>query len=116
MNLRLSEGDYDALAEAAGTTGLTPAGFATEAALAAAGGEGMPEHRAVRTLLVELMAARTQVRRYGVNVNQAVAQFHATGEAPVWLDRAVAGAQRGVERLDVVSAEVAAVLRRRSRR
>lgn len=116
VNLRLSDAEFAALAAAAGTAGLTPAGFATEAALAAARGEGMPEHRALRSLLVELMAARTQVRRYGVNVNRAVAQLQATGEAPGWLERAAAGAQRGVERLDAAAGEVAAVLRSRGRR
>jgi hypothetical protein len=111
--LRLSEEEYAALADAAGTAGLTPAGFATEAALAAARGEGMPEHRALRALVLELMAARTQVRRYGVNVNRAVAQLQATGEAPGWLERAAAGADRGVARLDAATAQVAGVLRRR---
>jgi uncharacterized protein (DUF1778 family) len=116
VNLRLSEGEYAALMEAAATAGLTPAGFATEAALAAARGEGMPEHRALRAMLVELMAARTQVRRYGVNINQAVAQLQATGEAPGWLERATAGADRAVARVEAVAGEVAAVLRRRGRR
>lgn len=116
VNLRLSDDEYAALAEAAGTAGLTPAGFATEAALAAARGEGMPEHRALRALLVELMAARTQVRRYGVNVNRAVAQLQATGETPGWLERAAAGADRGVARLDDAAGAAAAILRRRGRR
>jgi hypothetical protein len=115
VNLRLSEGEYAALTEAAATAGLTPAGFATEAALAAARGEGMPEHRALRSLLLELMAARTQVRRYGVNVNQAVAQLQSTGDAPVWLERAAAGTDRSVARVEAAAAEVAAVLRRRNR-
>jgi hypothetical protein len=112
----LSEAEFAALAEAAGTARLTPAGFATEAALAAARGEGRPEHRALRALLLELMAARTEVRRYGVNVNQAVAELHATGAPPVWLERAAAGADRGVARLDAATDEVARVLRRRGRR
>jgi hypothetical protein len=116
VNLRLSEEEYAALVAGAGTAGLTPAGFATEAALAAARGEGMPEHRALRALLVELMAARTQVRRYGVNVNQAVTQLQATGEAPGWLERAAGGADRAVARLEAGAAEVAAMLRRRGRR
>lgn len=113
MNLRLSDEEYAVLASAARAAGLTPAGFATEAALAAGRGEGMPEHRALRSLVLELMAARTQVRRYGVNVNRAVAQLQATGEAPGWLERAAAGADRGVARLDEATAQVAGVLRRR---
>jgi hypothetical protein len=113
VNLRLSEEEHAALLDAAGVAGLTPAGFAAEAALAAARGEAMPQYRALRSLLVELMAARTQVRRYGVNVNRAVAQLNATGEAPGWLERAAAGADRGVARLDAAAGEVAAVVRRR---
>jgi len=115
VNLRLSDEEYATLCAAAGMVGLTAAGFATEAALALARGEGMPEHRVLRSLLTELMAARTQVRRYGVNVNRAVAQFNATGVAPVWLVRAAAGADRGVALVEVVAGEVAAVLRRRGR-
>jgi hypothetical protein len=116
VNLRMSEEEYAALARAAGAAGLTPAGFATEAALAAARGGAMPNHGQLRQLLVELMAARTQVRRYGVNINQAVAQLHATGEAPGWLERATAGAERGVARLDAAARDVAGVLRRRGGR
>lgn len=112
VNLCLSEDEYSELGSGAAVAGLTPAGFATEAALAAARGDGMPEYRALRALLVELMAARTQVRRYGLNVNRAVAQFQATGETPRWLERAAAGADRGVVRLDAATDAVAGVLRR----
>lgn len=114
--LRLSEEEHSALVEAAGRAGLTAAGFCAEAALAAARGEPVPDHRQLRQLLIELMAARTQVRRYGVNVNRAVAQLHATGEAPGWLERAAAGADRGVARVEATAADVAGVLRRRGRR
>lgn len=116
MLLRLSEEEHSALLEAAGRVGLTAAGFCAEAALAAARGEAVPDHRELRQLLIELMAARTQVRRYGVNVNRAVAQLQAIGEAPGWLERAAAGADRGVTRVEAAAAGVAGVLRRRSRR
>ena len=115
MLLRLSDDEHAVLLEAAKQAGLSGAGFAAEAALGAARGEGIGEHRALRMLLGELMAARTQVRRYGVNVNQAVAQLHATGEVPNWLERAAAGAERGVARLDEATLQVARVLRRRGR-
>jgi uncharacterized protein (DUF1778 family) len=113
VQLRLSEEEFAALAEAAREAGLTAAGFAAEAALAAARGEPVPDHRRLRSLLVELMAARTQVRRYGVNVNRAVAQLNANGGAPSWLERAAMGAQRGVARLDDAASEVGRMLRRR---
>ena len=116
MLLRLSDEEHAGLVDAAKRTGMTGAGFAAEAALSAARGKAMPEHQALRAVLLELVAARTQVRRYGVNLNQAVAQLHATGEAPVWLERAAAGADRGVDRLDAVAGEVAGVLRRRGGR
>jgi hypothetical protein len=49
------------------------------------------------------MAARTQVRRFGTNVNQAVRELNATGQVPEWLDRAVALTSRAVEQLDVAA-------------
>ena len=42
-----------------------------------------------------LVQLRLVIRRYAVNVNQAVAALHSTGEAPAWLSRAVA-AQTGL--------------------
>jgi hypothetical protein len=53
------------------------------------------------------MQARAAVNRYGVNVNQAVAALHSLGRAPLWLDQAVAGARRAVERVDEAAALVA---------
>jgi hypothetical protein len=110
--LRLSEEEHAVLVGGAARAGLTAAGFAAEVSLAAARGEAVPQHAGLRGLLVELVAARTQVRRYGVNVNRAVAQLNATGVAPGWLERAAAGADRGVARLDAAAGQVGAVLRR----
>jgi hypothetical protein len=56
-----------------------------------------------RELLAELVQARLALRRYAVNVNQIAAALNTSGVAPVWLDRAVAGADRAVDRLDVVA-------------
>jgi hypothetical protein len=53
-----------------------------------------------RQALAELMAARTQLRRFGTNVNQAVAALHTTGEAPEWLAPAVEVTARAVRRVD----------------
>jgi len=94
------------LAEAARSAGLTPSGYAAEAALAAARGVRAPSLMPVREALVELMAARTQVRRFAVNVNQAVKALNATGEAPEWLATAVAITDRAVERLDGAAADL----------
>jgi hypothetical protein len=47
------------------------------------------------------------LRRYAVNVNQIAAALNSGGQAPVWLDRAVAGADRAVARLDTAAQTLA---------
>ncbi|HYO19195.1 MAG TPA: hypothetical protein VES02_11090 [Dermatophilaceae bacterium] len=42
----------------------------------------------LRDVLAELLATRAQVRRFGVNVNQAVRELNATGTPPEWLQNA----------------------------
>ena len=59
------------------------------------------EHQAV---LEELVQARLALRRYGVNVNQAVAALNSGGQVPVWLEQAVAGSDRAVARVDAATA------------
>ncbi len=112
MLLRLSEEEYQSLVDAAEGSGLTPTGFAAEAALAAA---GTPAQGPLREALVECMQSRTQLRKVGVNLNQGVAELHATGVAPVWLRRAVERVEAAVARNDAATEEVAAMLRRRRR-
>jgi hypothetical protein len=51
-------------------------------------------------VLRELVEARTQLRRFGVLVNQAVASLHSTGTPPASLVRAVELAARAVRRVD----------------
>jgi len=51
-------------------------------------------------LLEELIQARLALRRFGVTVNQAVAALNSGGQAPVWLEQAVAGSNRAVARAD----------------
>ena len=111
MKLRYSEAELADVAAAAWRSGLTPAGFAAEAALAAARGTSPPASEPWREALLEVMAARTQVRRLASNVNQAVRALNGTGEAPDWLDRAVAVTARAVERLDGAAAELSRRLR-----
>lgn len=78
---------------AASAARLTPTGFVAMAGVAAATGQRPPGADPLREALIELMAARTQVRRFGVNVNQAVRELNATGTAPEWLalSRSLAG-------------------------
>lgn len=116
MKLRYTEAEFQAIAEAARHAGLTATGYAAEAALAAAQQLEGPSVLPLRTALVEVMAARGQVRRFAVNVNQAVAALHATGQAPEWLSAAVAVTTRAVERLDAVADTLAVAARRPPRR
>jgi hypothetical protein len=60
-----------------------------------------------RELLAELIQARLALRRYAVNVNQIAAALNSGGQAPVWLDRAVAGADRAVALLDTAAQTLA---------
>jgi hypothetical protein len=64
-----------------------------------------------REALTQVMAARAQVRWFGTNANQAVRALHGDGEAPDWLDRAVALTSRAVEQLDIAAAELCRRLR-----
>jgi hypothetical protein len=107
VKARYDEQEYAALAAAAQRARLTPSGFLAGAGLAAAGRGPAPSQSVDRELLAELLSLRTAIRRYAVNVNQAVALMHSTGEAPVWLSRAVAGAHRAVVSADAATQRVA---------
>lgn len=104
MKLRFSDEEFAAIAAAATAAGLTPSGYAAEAALSTARHSAPPLSAPLREALAELIDARTQVRRFGTNVNQAVAALNATGEAPEWLERAVALTSRAVARVDEAAA------------
>src|SRR5204862_4727123 len=99
----------EAAAEAAA---MTLTGFCAMAALAAARGEpvdlpgGLPSEEELGEMQRELYAARVAVNKAGTNLNQAVAQLNATGEPPVWLERAVARGMRAVEQLDAVVSRI----------
>ena len=94
------------IAEAAAAAGLTPTGFCAEAALSAARGVRSatlnPDREAFANLQAELFDARVAVGRIGTNLNQAVAAFNATGEAPDWLARVAVLCERRMDRLDEV--------------
>jgi hypothetical protein len=94
---------------AAQLAGLTPTGFVAAAGLTLAGSGIPPASSADRALLAELLQGRTALRRYGVNLNQAVAALNSGGEAPVWLLQAVSGCARASQRMD----EATVVLTRR---
>lgn len=114
-----------AVRQAATLAGLRPSGYVAAAALAmarqvaldgpdATAAPGSPGRASAaltsaqdRELLAELMRSRVAVRRFGTNVNQAVAALDSGQKPPVWLEQAVAGCERAVARLDEAAAAVA---------
>ena len=118
MLLRLSDEEYGLLARASEGSGLTPTGFAAEAALATARGRELPEHGPLRVALVEYMTSRTQLRRAGVNLNQAVALLHVAEDPAAFaaiaerVERVAEAVERAVERNDATATAVAAILLR----
>ena len=103
VKVRYDERELAVLAAAADRAGLTVAGFLAGAGLSVAGQGPPPSQAADRELLGELLRLRLAIRRYAVNVNQAVAALHSTGQAPVWLARAVAGADQAVLCVDAAT-------------
>lgn len=129
VKVRYADDERSAVGRAAELTGLRPSGFVAAAALllarglvgeesqerAAPGGGELPSMPAPlggrpvvvswsagedQALLEELIQARLALRRYGVNVNQVAAALNSGGQAPVWLEQAVAGSNRAVARVD----------------
>jgi hypothetical protein len=111
VKVRYDADEHAAVASAADHAGLTTAGYVASAALAAATDSPPPTQAPLRELLCELLAARTALRRYAVNVNQAVAALNSGAEVPVWLQRAAAGASRAVAWVDEVTIQVSRQLR-----
>ena len=120
-----SEEERDAVERAAEVAGLRPSSYVAAAALRMAQGvlaarddvvqDGATEVRQVvawsdrddRELLAELIQARLALRRYGVNLNQAAAVLNSGGDAPMWLEQAIAGGDRAVARVDTAAAALA---------
>lgn len=109
VKLRLSDEEYAVLARA---SELTPSGFAAEAALALARGRELPDHGPLRLALVAYMRSEGQLRRAGVNLNQAVAELNATGAAPVWLGRVAQRVEAAVAHNEAAAEELQAILLR----
>jgi hypothetical protein len=111
IKVKLSAAEKESLAAAAGRAGLAPAAYLARAGLDAA------EHRAVpvpvlwRDMLAEMVHASGLVRRAGVNLNQAVAKFNATGQPGPDLEPSVAYCLRVARHLDEVAVLVRRMLR-----
>jgi hypothetical protein len=103
--VRCSQAEYDAIRAAAISAGLTPGGYAAEAALAAARASSLPTTDR-RDVVIELMAARAQLRHYGSNLNQAARALNAGGDPPEWPNSAIALTDRVVHIIDKAVQEV----------
>ena len=110
VKVRYDDREHAELAAPADRAGLTVAGFRVGAGRAVAGQGPAPSQAADRELLAERLRLRLRlrlaIRRYAVNVNQAVAALHSTGDAPVWLSRAVAAAHQAVLSADAATRRV----------
>lgn len=110
--IRFNDAEQTAVAAAAERAGLTTTGYVASVALSVA--TATPAALAVspwREVILELIATRGQVRRFAVNVNQAVAALNATGKRPPELAAAIAATTRAVGRLDLIAAELQRRLR-----
>ena len=111
MTLRYDEAEYAAVCAAAASAHMTTTSYVAQTALAAATNSRPPHSEPLAAALIELMAARTQVRRFGSNVNQAVRHLNATGSPPVWLEKALDMTTLAVARLDEAAATLTRTLR-----
>ena len=106
----LSEAEYAELEAAADGAGLARGAFAAKATLAAVRGSSTPVRAPMagelREVLTALMRAGTLVQRIGVNLNQAVTQLNATGQAPGSLVPIAEHCAHRVELLDAVAEQV----------
>ncbi len=89
LMVRLSEEEFAVLASAAADAGLTPTGFAAQAAVDFARSHVAPLPTLPREVLQKLVDCQRQLQRFGVLVNQAVAKLHSTGTEPTALVPAI---------------------------
>jgi len=111
--MRLSDEELAVLVAAAAPAGWTPSGYAAEAALAAARSGAAPGASQLRAVFEELLQARGELYRVGVNLNQATKKLNATGQLPVGFGASVEAVARAVGRLDGVAEDARDVLRHR---
>jgi hypothetical protein len=105
VKVLLSEEEYAVLSQAAARERLAHGAYTAQAMLAAARNIDRPEYSVLRELLGALMHASGQVRRIGVNLNQAVAALN-SGEFSDLLPMYAHAAYRTVSKLDEVADEV----------
>jgi hypothetical protein len=106
IRVSLSDAEHAEVSAAAARAGLAQGAFAAEATLAAARGMMITPDAVLRDLLSRFDRAIMQVRRIGVNLNQAVAALNATGQPGGDLVPYAALSVRGAARLEAVADEL----------
>ncbi|MBO2447095.1 hypothetical protein J4573_08345 [Actinomadura barringtoniae] len=101
----MSEEEYGVLSAAAEKEHLANGAFAAQVAMAAARGAARPEYALLRESLTAVMHSAGQVRRIGINLNQAVAALH-SGELPEQLRWYAQACARTVGKLDDLADEL----------
>jgi uncharacterized protein (DUF1778 family) len=112
LRLRLTDDEMTLLAEAAERAGLTPSGYAAEAAISAARGVEAPSLLPWREVTTQLILARGQLRRIGTNLNQATKALNVEGEVPVWMERVCQIVERSVRHIDEATESTRRLARR----
>lgn len=102
----VSEAEHAEVASAAGRAGLTYGAFAAEATLAAARGTMLTPDALLREVMSRFDRATGQVRRIGINLNQAVRALNQTGQRSGELLPYAAQNARSVARLEVIGEEM----------
>jgi uncharacterized protein (DUF1778 family) len=100
LTLRYSAAEVALIRAAATAAGVTATSYAADAAITAARGRVDDAHPADRGAVLELLATRAQLRRYGNNLNQAARILNAGGDPPEWLADAIRLANGVVNHID----------------
>jgi hypothetical protein len=111
VEFSLTESEYADLRAAAARAGLATGAYSAEVALAVARGVTSPADSPLQEALGEFIRAAGLVRRIGVNLNQAVARLHATGQRSGDLLPYAVACLRRADRLDAAAEEIRRRLR-----
>lgn len=106
IHLSFNEQEYAQVSEAAGRARMAPGAFAAHTILTVVSNTYQPETALLRDLLAETVHLSTQVRRAGVNLNQAVTVLQATGQLPPELAHYAAYAHRIMNRVDEFAEQI----------
>ena len=106
FTVKLSAAERAKMADVADRVGMALAAWLCETGMDAAEHRAVPVPKMHREILAELTRVRGLVRRAGVNLNQAVAQLNATGQAGPDLEQAAAYCARVLRHVDAAAEQI----------